>query len=74
MEEFGALRDAYMRAADVFLAMYSITSLSSFEELDVFLEQVYRVRETVRITTQRSLSVLIERSIKLYIPLSRKLT
>merc|ERR1712072_781581 len=44
-EEYSAMRDQYMRTGEGFLCVYAITSRSSFEEIDVFREQILRVKD-----------------------------
>eukprot|EP00026_Physarum_polycephalum_P017730 Phypoly_transcript_19055.p1 GENE.Phypoly_transcript_19055~~Phypoly_transcript_19055.p1 ORF type:complete len:193 (+),score=22.42 Phypoly_transcript_19055:83-661(+) len=44
-EEFGALRHQYMRQGQGFLLVYSITDKSSFEEVQSFYNEVFRVKE-----------------------------
>ena len=41
-EEFTAMRDESIRKAAGFVIVYSITSLSSFEQVDTFIKQVFR--------------------------------
>ncbi len=47
-EEYSALRDQYVRSGGGFLLMYSIISRSSFEEVQVFYEQVKRSKDEDR--------------------------
>lgn len=44
-EEFSAMRDSYMRGGQGFLCVYSITSRSSFDEIDLFRSQIQRVKD-----------------------------
>jgi len=44
-EEFSSLRHQYMRQGQGFLCVYSITDKASFEELQTFHSEVYRVKE-----------------------------
>ncbi|CAG7849233.1 24 kDa Ras-like protein Flags: Precursor [Serendipita indica DSM 11827] len=44
-EEYAAMREQYMRPGEGFLLVYSITDRSSFEELEVFYEQILRVKD-----------------------------
>eukprot|EP00007_Cunea_sp_BSH-02190019_P006384 CAMPEP_0174236994 /NCGR_PEP_ID=MMETSP0417-20130205/6375_1 /TAXON_ID=242541 /ORGANISM="Mayorella sp, Strain BSH-02190019" /LENGTH=190 /DNA_ID=CAMNT_0015315699 /DNA_START=102 /DNA_END=674 /DNA_ORIENTATION=- len=44
-EEYSAMRDQYMRTGEGFLCVFAITSRSSFEEIDVFREQILRVKD-----------------------------
>eukprot|EP01137_Pigoraptor_chileana_P035234 Opistho-2@28959 len=44
-EEYSAMRDQYMRTGEGFLCVYAITSKGSFEEIDVFREQILRVKD-----------------------------
>ncbi|GJJ08651.1 hypothetical protein Clacol_002870 [Clathrus columnatus] len=45
-EEYGAMREQYMRTGEGFLLVYSITSRSSFEEINQFHQQILRVKDT----------------------------
>ncbi|KAK4687851.1 hypothetical protein P7C73_g2264, partial [Tremellales sp. Uapishka_1] len=44
-EEYGAMREQYMRTGEGFLLVYSITSRNSFEELSTFHQQILRVKD-----------------------------
>nr|ODN88262.1 Ras-like protein [Cryptococcus depauperatus CBS 7841] len=44
-EEYGAMREQYMRTGEGFLLVYSITSRSSFEEVSTFHQQILRVKD-----------------------------
>jgi len=44
-EEYGAMREQYMRQGDGFLLVYSITSRNSFEEITTFQNAVLRVKD-----------------------------
>eukprot|EP00005_Dracoamoeba_jomungandri_P007707 CAMPEP_0174276922 /NCGR_PEP_ID=MMETSP0439-20130205/60652_1 /TAXON_ID=0 /ORGANISM="Stereomyxa ramosa, Strain Chinc5" /LENGTH=197 /DNA_ID=CAMNT_0015369199 /DNA_START=425 /DNA_END=1018 /DNA_ORIENTATION=- len=44
-EEFGALRDQYMKTGQGFLIVYSITTQTSFEAVQKFRNQILRVQE-----------------------------
>jgi len=44
-EEFGALRDQYMKTGQGFLIVYSITTQTSFEAVTKFRNQILRVQE-----------------------------
>jgi len=44
-EEYGAMRETYMRNGEGFLLVYSITSRSSFDELSAFHQQILRVKD-----------------------------
>lgn len=44
-EEYSAMRDQYMRTGQGFLAVYSIVSRSSFDEIASFREQILRVKD-----------------------------
>ena len=46
--EFASLRDQYMKESQGFILMYSITSRSSFDEIETFYEQVVRVKDVDR--------------------------
>jgi GTPase KRas protein len=41
-EEYSAMRDQYMRTGQGFLLVYSITSRSSFDEVNNFKDQILR--------------------------------
>jgi GTPase KRas len=45
-EEFLALREQWIRESDAFLIVYSITSRSSFDNLNSFFDQVERVKDS----------------------------
>ncbi|EKM78674.1 hypothetical protein AGABI1DRAFT_121109, partial [Agaricus bisporus var. burnettii JB137-S8] len=44
-EEYGAMREQYMRTGEGFLLVYSITARSSFEEINQFYQQILRVKD-----------------------------
>jgi len=44
-EEYGAMREQYMRTGEGFLLVYSITSRNSFEEMSTFHQQILRVKD-----------------------------
>ena len=44
-EEFSAMRDQYIRSAEGFLLVFSLTSRSSFEEAKAIYNQILRVNE-----------------------------
>ena len=44
-EEFSAMRDLYMKNAQGFVLVYSITSQSTFDDLSVHREQILRVKD-----------------------------
>jgi len=44
-EEFSALRHQYMRQGQGFLIVYAVTDKPSFEEVNTFHQEVYRVKE-----------------------------
>ncbi|TFK49550.1 ras-domain-containing protein [Heliocybe sulcata] len=44
-EEYGAMREQYMRTGEGFLLVYSITSRNSFEEITTFHQQILRVKD-----------------------------
>jgi len=44
-EEYGAMREQYMRTGEGFLLVYSITSRSSFDEIQGFHQQILRVKD-----------------------------
>lgn len=45
-EEYLAMREQYMRTGEGFLLVYAINSRNSLEELQVFYEQIQRVKDT----------------------------
>ncbi|MCJ1312247.1 Ras GTPase [Agyrium rufum] len=44
-EEYSAMREQYMRTGEGFLLVYSINSRQSFEEIQVFQQQILRVKD-----------------------------
>ena len=44
-EEYSAMREQYMRTGEGFLLVYSITSRQSFDEIQVFQQQILRVKD-----------------------------
>jgi len=44
-DDYTAMREHYMRPGEGFLLVYSITDRSSFQELEVFYEQILRVKD-----------------------------
>lgn len=44
-EEFSAMREQYMRSGEGFLLVFSITELSSFDEILKFHRQILRVKD-----------------------------
>jgi len=44
-EEYAALRDGYMRSANAFLCLYSITEKKSLSQLSEFVKQIHRVKD-----------------------------
>jgi GTPase KRas protein len=44
-DDYTAMREHYMRPGEGFLLVYSITDRASFEELEVFYEQILRVKD-----------------------------
>ena len=44
-EEYSAMREQYMRTGEGFLLVYSITDRKSFEEIQVFQQQILRVKD-----------------------------
>jgi GTPase SAR1 family protein len=42
---YSAMREQYMRTGEGFLAVYSITSRNSFEEITTFHQQILRVKD-----------------------------
>lgn len=45
-EEYKALRDEYMRAADAFLMVFDVTNQKTFSELEQFRTQIQRSKDT----------------------------
>lgn len=45
-EEYSAMREQYMRTGEGFLLVYAINSRNSLDELQVFYEQIQRVKDT----------------------------
>ncbi|KIM59311.1 hypothetical protein SCLCIDRAFT_126437, partial [Scleroderma citrinum Foug A] len=43
-EEYGALREEYMRTGEGFLLVYSITSRDSFEQISTFYQEILRIK------------------------------
>lgn len=52
-EEYGALRDNYMRTGDGFLLVYSIISKTSFESLPKLKNSIVRIKEGVEVSGRR---------------------
>ncbi|KAI9320650.1 small GTPase superfamily [Dichotomocladium elegans] len=48
-EEYTALRDQWIRDGEGFLLVYSITSRSTFERVERFRDQIFRVKEVDRV-------------------------
>lgn len=48
-EDFRDMRDSYMRTGQGFLLAYSITSMSSFDELQSFQQQICSVKDTDKV-------------------------
>jgi GTPase KRas len=44
-EEYSAMREQYMRTGEGFLLVYSIASRQSFEEIQLFQQQILRVKD-----------------------------
>ena len=44
-EEFGAMRDQYMRTGEGFLVVYDVTQRSTFDEMKLFRNQISRATE-----------------------------
>lgn len=44
-EEYSAMRDQYMRLGQGFLLVYSITDRSSFDEMVIFHEKIYKAQD-----------------------------
>lgn len=45
IEEYTALRDQWIRDGEGFLLVYSITSRSTFERIERFRDQIFRVKD-----------------------------
>jgi len=45
-EDFSPLRDGWIRAADGFLLLYSITSMTSFQQIETFHTSIVRTKDT----------------------------
>lgn len=45
-EEYQELRDLYMRNADAFICVFSLTAVSTFNDLPNIIQQIERIRET----------------------------
>lgn len=43
-EEYSAMRDQYMTTGMVFVIMYAINSRSSYEEIQIFYDQIIRIK------------------------------
>ena len=43
-DEYGAMREEYMRKGDGFLLVYSVTDISSFDNIPNFYRQILRVK------------------------------
>jgi len=48
-EEYSAMRDQYMRTGQGFIMVFSITSRSSFDEINSFRDQILRVKDKDRV-------------------------
>eukprot|EP01127_Copromyxa_protea_P009750 TRINITY_DN2319_c0_g1_i1.p1 TRINITY_DN2319_c0_g1~~TRINITY_DN2319_c0_g1_i1.p1 ORF type:complete len:189 (+),score=47.71 TRINITY_DN2319_c0_g1_i1:46-612(+) len=44
-EEYSAMRDQYMRTGQGFILTYAITSRQSYDEINVFRDQIHRVKD-----------------------------
>jgi small GTP-binding protein len=44
-DEYGTMRDSYMRSSEGFILVYSITSADSFDNLDKFLVEIQRAKD-----------------------------
>lgn len=44
-EEYSAMRDQYMRTGDGFMCVFALNSRQSFDELNMFIEQIKRTKE-----------------------------
>ena len=40
------MRDQYLRTGDRFILTYSVISRTSFEDIEMFVQQIYRIRDT----------------------------
>lgn len=45
-EEYSAMRDQYMRTGEGFLCLYAIDKMSSFEDVEAYIKQIRRVKNT----------------------------
>ncbi|KAH9269161.1 hypothetical protein BASA83_008783 [Batrachochytrium salamandrivorans] len=45
-EEYSAMREQYLRTGEGFMCVYSVTSRSSFEEIEPYFRQILRVKDT----------------------------
>lgn len=46
IKEYAAMREQYMRSGEGFVLVFSITSLSSFEEVRAFVTQIQRIKDS----------------------------
>lgn len=44
-EDYASMKESYMRRGEGFLLVFSVTSLSSFESIQLFYDQIIRVKE-----------------------------
>lgn len=49
-EEFGAMREQYMRTGEGFLLVFSVTDRGSFEEISKFQRQILRAKDRERVS------------------------
>ncbi|KAF7221188.1 GTPase KRas [Nothobranchius furzeri] len=48
-EEYSAMRDQYMRTGEGFLCVFAINNTKSFEDVHLYREQIYRVKDSDRV-------------------------
>ena len=44
-EEYSAMREQYMRSGEGFICVYAVNSMSSYEEIQTFHQQILRVKD-----------------------------
>lgn len=49
VDEWGVMRDAFMRDGEVFVLMFSVTDRSSLEDLSSYRERIFRLKEVERV-------------------------
>ncbi|KAK4336967.1 hypothetical protein RND71_043417 [Anisodus tanguticus] len=48
-EEYSAMRDQYMRTGEGFLLVFAINNIKSFEDIDMYREQILRVKDSDKV-------------------------